>query len=76
MRFILGIVIAVMVACPAAAETNSTNFKIQNGKIILAQMQCNCTGENISCRSRCPGSGTQCIAACDAAQRECVKRCN
>jgi hypothetical protein len=72
-RFILGIVVAGMVVCPSVAETNSTNFKIQMGKIILAQGRCDCSGANHNCRAAC--KTTACDNACDAAFRACVQRC-
>ena len=74
MRFILGIIVAGMVVCPSVAETNSTNFEIQKGKIILAQWDpCHCSGNNQRCRAGC--KTTACDNACDAAFRACVKGC-
>jgi hypothetical protein len=75
MRFVLGIIIAGLMVSSAVAQANSTNFKIQNGNIILAKNLCaDCNDDNQMCRSRCNGSGTPCANACDETYRACAKK--
>jgi hypothetical protein len=53
------------------ADNNAGRFKIQNGKIIVAQSYCRmCDESATACRLACNGSGT-CLQACDDKLRDC-----
>lgn len=53
------------------ADNNASRFKIDNGRIIVAQSYCGiCSDNATACRLACNGSGT-CIQACDDALRDC-----
>jgi hypothetical protein len=76
MRLILGVAFALMLAGSAFAEPNSANFKVQDGKIILAQSNnacASCTFSHTACRARC-GSDRACLGACDANFRLCIQK--
>jgi hypothetical protein len=55
----------------ALADNATSRFKIQNGRIIVAQSYCGmCFDSATACRLGCNGAGT-CIQACDDRLREC-----
>jgi hypothetical protein len=61
----------VWMSIPALAGDNANRFKIEGGRIILAQSYCGmCFDAATTCRLACNGSGT-CIQACDDQLRDC-----
>ena len=53
------------------ADSATTRFKIENGRIIVAQSYCGmCFDSATACRLGCNGAGT-CIQACDDMLRDC-----
>ena len=71
MRFLLAVVTVLSLSGVSWADTNASRFKMENGRIIVAQSYCVlCSDSATACRLACNGSGT-CIQACDDALREC-----
>jgi hypothetical protein len=71
MKFI-GAAIMIFSMCGVSlADSNASRFKIERGRIIVAQSYCGmCADSATSCRSGCNGAGT-CIQACDDKFRDC-----
>ena len=70
MRFTIAAFTMLSMSGPLLAE-NASRFKIENGRIIVAQSYCAmCFDSATACRLGCNGSGT-CIQACDDMLRDC-----
>jgi hypothetical protein len=53
------------------ADANASRFRIENGKIVVAQTYCGlCADTRISCQLGCNGAGA-CIQACNDQYRDC-----
>lgn len=71
MKFMIAAFALVWMGAPALASDNANRFKIEGGRIILAQSYCGmCFDAATACRLACNGSGT-CIQACDDQLRDC-----
>ena len=71
MRFLIAAITVLSMSGASLADKNASQFRIDNGKIILAQSYCGiCFDNATACRLACNGSGT-CIQACDDALRDC-----
>ena len=71
MRFLLAVVTVLSLSGVSLADTNVSRFKMENGRIIVAQTYCGmCSDSATACRLACNGAGT-CIQACDDRLREC-----
>ena len=65
MKFVTAFGMLLMMGGTSLADANAIRFKIENGKIVVAQSYCGiCVINDSSCRLQCNGSGT-CIQACD-----------
>lgn len=71
MRFVIAAFTVLAMSTISLADNNASHFKIDNGRIIVAQSYCGiCSDNATACRLACNGSGT-CIQACDDALRDC-----
>jgi hypothetical protein len=73
MRFMFAVLVLALSLTGGAtlADDNASRFKIENGRIIVAQSYCAiCFDNATTCRLACNGSGA-CIQACDDMLREC-----
>ena len=71
MRFLIAVFTVLSMSGASLADNNASRFRIDNGRIILAQSYCEICFDNArACRLACNGSGT-CIQACDDALRDC-----
>jgi hypothetical protein len=71
MRCITALGLLLLLTSTSLSDSNAGRFRMENGKIIVAQTYCGmCTDNAMSCRLGCNGSGT-CIQACDDQLREC-----
>jgi hypothetical protein len=71
MKFLIAMLTVLSMTGVSAADNNSSQFRFDNGRIILAQSYCAiCSDNATACRLACNGSGT-CIQACDDALKEC-----
>lgn len=71
MRFAMVVAMLLFVSGTSFADVNASRFKIENGKMIVAQSYCGmCVNSATSCRSACNGAGA-CIQACDDKLRDC-----
>jgi hypothetical protein len=53
------------------ANTNVNHFRVENGKIVVAQSYCAiCADNRTSCQLGCNGAGA-CIQSCDDRYRDC-----
>ena len=67
MKFLIAVATILSMSAVSLADNNATQFKIDNGQIIVAQTYCrifSTTLRLVACS--CNGSGT-CIQACDDA---------
>ena len=72
MKCVTALAMLLLVTSTSSADANVNRFRMENGKIIVAQSYCAmCADTARSCRLRCNGSGT-CIQACDDQSRECA----
>jgi hypothetical protein len=76
MRCITALGLLLLMTSTSLADSNAGRFRMENGRIIVAQSYCGmCTDNAMSCRLGCNGSGT-CVQACDDQLRECrVQNC-
>jgi hypothetical protein len=73
MKFLVAAVTVLSMSGASLADDNASRFKIDNGRIILAQSYCRiCSDNATACRLACNGSGT-CIQACNDALRDCLE---
>jgi hypothetical protein len=71
MRFLIAVATVLAMSTVSLADNNASQFKIDNGRIILAQTYCGiCSDNATACRLACNGSGA-CIQGCDDALRDC-----
>jgi len=71
MKFMIAAFAIVSMNGAVLADNLASRFKIDNGRIILAQSYCAmCSDSATACRLACNGSGA-CIQACDDALRDC-----
>lgn len=71
MKFLIPAFMLVAMSGASLADSNASLFKLENGRIILAQSYCAICSDNASaCRLACNGAGA-CIQACDDRLREC-----
>lgn len=74
MRFMIAALALLSMDGVTLADNNSSRFKIDNGRVILAQSYCRiCSDSATACRLACNGAGT-CIQACDDRLRECREK--
>jgi len=73
MKCVIALAMLFLMTSTSSADANVNRFRMENGKIIVAQSYCAmCADSATSCRLRCNGSGT-CIQACDDQYRECAR---
>jgi len=71
MKFIAAAAMIILTCGASLADSNATRFRIESGRIVVAQSYCGmCVDSASSCRLGCNGSGT-CIQACDDQLRDC-----
>ena len=71
MKFIGAAILIFSMCGVSLADSNASRFKIERGRIIVAQSYCGmCADSAASCRLGCNGAGT-CIQACDDKFRDC-----
>ena len=71
MKFMIAAFAVLSMSGASLADNAATRFKIENGRIILAQSYCAmCFDSATACRLGCNGAGT-CIQACDDMLRDC-----
>ena len=71
MKLMIAAFTILSVSGAALADNAASQFKVQNGRIIVAQSYCGiCFDNATTCRLGCNGAGT-CIQACDDRLREC-----
>ena len=74
MKFVTALGMLLMMSGTSLADADGTRFKIENGKIVVAQSYCGiCAINDSSCRLQCNGAGV-CIQACDAQYRDCRRQ--
>jgi hypothetical protein len=74
MKFITTLAILLFTSGASFADVSATHFRIENGKIIVAQSYCGiCANDNSACRVACNGAGA-CIQACDDQYRDCRRQ--
>jgi hypothetical protein len=74
MRYIAGLgMLLVMISTSFADGNASRRFRIENGKIVIAQSACQiCDNNRTSCVLACNGGGA-CIQACDDQYIDCAR---
>jgi hypothetical protein len=73
MRYVAGLGMLLVMTSTSFADANAGRFRIENGKIDIAQNACEiCDNNKTSCVLACNGAGA-CIQACDDQYRECVR---
>ena len=71
MKFLIAVATILSMSAVSLADNNATQFKIDKGRVIVAQTYCRiCFDNATACRLSCNGSGT-CIQACDDALSDC-----
>lgn len=71
MKFTSAAIVVISMCGASFADDSASRFKIENGRIILAQSYCGMCADNAtSCRLACNGAGL-CIQACDEKLRDC-----
>lgn len=71
MKYLVAAFAVLLLNGVALADDNASRFKIENGRIVVAQSYCGiCFDNATACRLGCNGSGT-CIQSCDNALRDC-----
>ena len=71
MKFMIAAVTFLSMSGAALAEDNASRFRIDNGRIVVAQSYCGmCDSSATACRLACNGAGA-CIQACDYQLRDC-----
>lgn len=71
MKFMIMVFIVLSMSGASLADNATSRFKIENGRIIVAQSYCRmCLDSATACRLACNGAGT-CIQACDDRLRDC-----
>jgi len=71
MKFMITMFTLLFMSAATLADENASRFKIESGRIIVAQSYCAiCSDNATACRLACNGSGA-CIQACDDMLREC-----
>jgi len=71
MKFLIAVFTVLSMSGASLADNNASRFRIDNGRIILAQSYCEiCIDNARACRLACNGSGT-CIQGCNDALRDC-----
>jgi hypothetical protein len=74
MKFFMGLGILLQFTSTSLADANASRFRIENGKVVVAQSYCGmCADSRTSCQLGCNGGGT-CIQACDDQYRECTRQ--
>lgn len=74
MKYFMAMGMLLIMTNASLADANANRFKIENGKIIVAQSYCRiCTDNRTSCQLGCNGAGA-CIQACDDRFRECSEQ--
>jgi hypothetical protein len=65
------LVLLLFLTSTSLADANASRFRIENGKILVAQTYCGlCADTRIACQLGCNGAGA-CIQACDDQYRDC-----
>ena len=71
MRLVIAALTLLSMSGISLADAPATRFKIENGRIVVAQSYCGmCFDNATACRLGCNGAGT-CIQACDDMLRDC-----
>jgi hypothetical protein len=71
MKCVMALGMLFLMTSTSLANANASRFRIENGKIIVAQSYCGmCADNRTSCRLACNGAGA-CIQACDDQYRDC-----
>jgi len=71
MKCFLALGMLVLMTSAALADANASRFRIENGKMVVAQSYCGmCADNRTSCQLGCNGAGA-CIQACDDQYRDC-----
>ena len=73
MRYVAGLGMLLAMTGTSFADGNASRFRIENGKIVIAQSACQiCDNNRTSCVLACNGGGA-CIQACDDQYRDCAR---
>jgi hypothetical protein len=73
MKCVMALGIFLFMTSTSLADANASRFRIENGKIVIAQSACGiCDNNRTSCVLACNGGGT-CIQACDDQYRDCAR---
>jgi len=73
MKCVMALGIFLFMTSTSLADANASRFKIENGKIVIAQSACGiCDTNRTSCVLACNGGGA-CIQACDDQYRDCAR---
>lgn len=71
MKFMIAACALLLMSEVGLADNNANRFKMENGRIVVAQSYCAiCSDNATACRIACNGSGA-CIQACDDGLRDC-----
>ena len=71
MRCVTALGILLIMTSTSWADSNAGRFRIENGKIVVAQSYCGmCADSRASCQLGCNGAGA-CIQTCDDQYRDC-----
>jgi hypothetical protein len=72
MKYVVGLGMLLVMTSTSFADANASRFRIENGKIVIAQSACGiCDNNRTSCVLACNGGGA-CIQACDNQYRDCA----
>ena len=71
MKFMIAAVTLLSTSSAALAGENASRFRIDNGRIVVAQSYCGmCADSATACRLACNGAGA-CIQTCQDQLRDC-----
>jgi hypothetical protein len=71
MKCVMALGMLLLMTGTSWADANASRFRIENGKIVVAQNYCGmCADSRTSCQLGCNGAGA-CIQACDGQYRDC-----
>ncbi len=74
MRTLIVVLLALLITSEASlADANATRFRVENGRIVVAQSYCRmCADQRSDCVIRCNGAGA-CIQNCNDDFRLCTE---
>jgi hypothetical protein len=73
MKWVIALGIFLFTTSTSLADANASRFRIENGKVVIAQSACGiCDNNRTSCVLACNGGGA-CIQVCGDQYRDCAR---